>query len=206
MPGETPISSMFCTVLCLFALSQFFGMLRYTWSFDASPGNARSRFSRRGFLSTRDITGCQPPCDLQLEVPIFTARNSVACRCFVHYGVAHVRVGHKAQRKAELKCSIVNFSIMHSSLMICCECKRNWKAFSSSLDFVAEFCVVVMFLKMRVSVFVCSVFELSALRKVEWNVLYCFIVRYRMETYCKVSGLAFLYYRTTKDIQPFAQP
>lgn len=138
LPGETPISSMFCTVLCSFALSQFFGMLRYAWSFDASPGNARSRFSRRGFLSTRDITGCQPPCDLQLEVPIFTARNSVACRCFVHYGVAHVQGGHKAQRKAELKCSIVNFSIMHSSLMICCECKRNWKAFSSSLDFVAE--------------------------------------------------------------------
>jgi hypothetical protein len=89
-------------------------MLWYTWSFDASPGNARSRFSRRGFLSTRDITGCQPPCDLQLEVPISTARNSVACRCFVHYGVAHVQGGHKAQRKAKM--------LMYCSVQTYCVC------------------------------------------------------------------------------------
>ena len=119
LPGETPISSMFCTVLCLFALPQFFGMLRCAWSFDASPGNARSRFSRRGFLSTRDIAGCQPPCDLQLEVPISTARNSVACRCFVHYGVAHVRVDTRPSEKLKCWCSVLYYAMQTYVVSFC---------------------------------------------------------------------------------------
>lgn len=190
---------MFCTVLWLFALNCSSVCLKF-WHFSRQ---CREPIFTAGFLSIRDITGCQPPCDLWVET-LFSQPGIVLPAAIPH--IMEPMNGAWAQGPAkswiEMFCNILfdNAQFNHDLMWTLNE---KLSALRSTLLAIS---VVVMCLVISSSVFVCSVFELSALRKVEWYALYCFIVRYRMGTYCKLSGFAFLCYRTAKDIQPFAQP